>query len=242
MSSHVFNIAGINQITDTTDVTKVWMINLTGATTGTKTTLTFNQTSNITLTIPTITDTIVARTTTDTLTNKTISGSANTLTNIPAGNLTGLIPNTVVNYARYYNNFNIQSLTNSLNTNMLFDSQDRDTFSPNLNSGLGGSPWSYLNIPAGAFQISACAGFNFNATGARSIAIYTGAAGANTNLWGYWQDDASTSANTVLSISLMVYTNASTTVSIVIFQASGGNLNTVTGYPYHVDVIQLVSY
>ena len=41
-----------------------------------------------TLTLPTITDTLVARTTTDTLTNKTISGTGNTLTNIGNSSLT----------------------------------------------------------------------------------------------------------------------------------------------------------
>ena len=41
-----------------------------------------------TLTLPTITDTLVARTTTDTLTNKSISGTGNTLTNIGNASLT----------------------------------------------------------------------------------------------------------------------------------------------------------
>ena len=41
-----------------------------------------------TLTLPTSTDTLVGRATTDTLTNKTISGSSNTLSNIGNGSLT----------------------------------------------------------------------------------------------------------------------------------------------------------
>lgn len=41
-----------------------------------------------TLTLPTSTDTLVGRATTDTLTNKSISGSSNTLTNIGNGSLT----------------------------------------------------------------------------------------------------------------------------------------------------------
>lgn len=41
-----------------------------------------------TLTLPTLTDTLVARTTTDTLTNKSMSGAANTFTNIPNSALT----------------------------------------------------------------------------------------------------------------------------------------------------------
>jgi len=42
-----------------------------------------------TLTLPTATDTLVARATTDTLTNKSMSGSANTFSNIPVAALTG---------------------------------------------------------------------------------------------------------------------------------------------------------
>lgn len=42
-----------------------------------------------TLTLPSSTDTLVGRATTDTLTNKTISGTTNTLTNIPATGITG---------------------------------------------------------------------------------------------------------------------------------------------------------
>ena len=52
-----------------------------GATAATETTLTFVQTANRALTFPDATDTLVARNTTDTLTNKTIaSGSGNTVT------------------------------------------------------------------------------------------------------------------------------------------------------------------
>lgn len=44
-----------------------------------------------TLTLPTSTDTLVGRATTDALTNKSIDGSANTLTNIPVNSATGLL-------------------------------------------------------------------------------------------------------------------------------------------------------
>ena len=65
---------------------------LTGSQTLTNKTLTSPVISTIvntgTLTLPTSTDTLVGRATTDTLTNKSISGSSNTLTNIPNSALT----------------------------------------------------------------------------------------------------------------------------------------------------------
>lgn len=68
------------------------VVTTTGAQTLTNKTLTAPVISTIvntgTLTLPTITDTLVARTTTDTLTNKSISGSGNTFTNIPNSALT----------------------------------------------------------------------------------------------------------------------------------------------------------
>ena len=68
------------------------VVTLTGAQTLTNKTLTAPVIATIvntgTLTLPTITDTLVARTTTDTLTNKSISGTGNTLTNIGNSSLT----------------------------------------------------------------------------------------------------------------------------------------------------------
>lgn len=60
-----------------------------------ETTLTVvDPTADRTVSIPNATGTIVLKDTTDTLTNKTISGSSNTLTNIPAANVTGVFDNT----------------------------------------------------------------------------------------------------------------------------------------------------
>lgn len=68
------------------------VVTLTGTQTLSNKTLTFPAIAQIsnsgTLTLPTGTDTLVARATTDTLTNKSMSGSANTFTNIPNSALT----------------------------------------------------------------------------------------------------------------------------------------------------------
>jgi len=68
------------------------VVTLTGTQTLTNKTLTAPVIATIvntgTLTLPTSTDTLVGRDTTDTLTNKTISGSSNTLTNIANASLT----------------------------------------------------------------------------------------------------------------------------------------------------------
>jgi hypothetical protein len=65
-----------------------------GGTTGTATTLASVQTVDINVTLPDISDTLVARTTTDTLTNKSISGATNTLSAIPNGATTATNANT----------------------------------------------------------------------------------------------------------------------------------------------------
>lgn len=62
-------------------------VQVSGSTSGT-TTLSASAAASGTLTLPAATDTLVGRATTDTLTNKSISGSTNTLTNIPNSALT----------------------------------------------------------------------------------------------------------------------------------------------------------
>jgi hypothetical protein len=70
------------------DSTKRFMFNPDGGTTNTRTMLSTSQTVDRTLTLPDATDTLVGKATTDTLTNKSISGSTNTFTNIPNSGLT----------------------------------------------------------------------------------------------------------------------------------------------------------
>ena len=62
-------------------------VQVSGSTSGT-TTLSASAAASGTLTLPAATDTLVGKATTDTLTNKSISGSTNTLTNIPNSALT----------------------------------------------------------------------------------------------------------------------------------------------------------
>lgn len=83
-TSAVDNVFTIN---DATDATK--QINFdAGGTTATKTTIAASQTANRVLSLPDVTDTLVSRTSTDTLTNKTIVAANNTITTAASGNLT----------------------------------------------------------------------------------------------------------------------------------------------------------
>jgi len=70
------------------DSTKRFMFNPDGGTTNTRTMLSTSQTVDRTLTLPDATDTLVGKATTDTFTNKSISGSTNTLSNIGNASLT----------------------------------------------------------------------------------------------------------------------------------------------------------
>lgn len=71
----------IFKVVDATDITKQFKIDVAGFT-GTSTTILTSQTSNVILTLPNATDTLIGLNTSDILTNKTISGLTNTLSNI----------------------------------------------------------------------------------------------------------------------------------------------------------------
>lgn len=107
---------GANSFVDGTDNTKVLLFNNAGATTGTTLTLADLQTTSQTLNFPNIaaTDTLVAAATAATLTNKTISGSSNTLSNISlTSSVTGILP--LANGGTGLNAASQSALFNSLN-------------------------------------------------------------------------------------------------------------------------------
>ena len=80
---------GYVNVQGSVDATKRLAFNPDNAsTTGTYTLLQTSQTASRTITLPDATDTLVGKATTDTFTNKSISGSTNTLTNIPNSALT----------------------------------------------------------------------------------------------------------------------------------------------------------
>jgi len=83
----------LNQAVSTTSAPTFSSLTLSGTTNqlimGSTGTLTWTPTGAKTLTLPNATDTLIGRSTTDTLTNKTISGSDNTISNIQSSALSG---------------------------------------------------------------------------------------------------------------------------------------------------------
>lgn len=67
---------------DNSDISKKLGFSTSGASTSTTMTITSSHTANRTLTLPNANDTLIGKATTDTLTNKTISATNNTITNI----------------------------------------------------------------------------------------------------------------------------------------------------------------
>ena len=81
-------VSGYVNVQGGVDNTKRFMFNPDGGTTSTRTMLSTSQTVDRTLTLPDATDTLIGKATTDTLTNKSISGSTNALSNIGNSSLT----------------------------------------------------------------------------------------------------------------------------------------------------------
>ncbi len=81
-------LAIIGAVVDSTDTSKQFSIDLSGATTGTSTTFQISHTANRVLTFPNATTAIVGTDTAQTLTNKTIDASVNTVSNVSASNIT----------------------------------------------------------------------------------------------------------------------------------------------------------
>lgn len=127
--------AASSQVVDGSDTTKALGITLSGATASTKSTLVFSQTANRTITFFDANDTVVGRNTVDTLTNKSIDGNNNTITNIGSGSL----PSDVV----YLNA--IQTVTNKTLT------------SPKLNTATADT---ITGITGGALSLQAASGQN----------------------------------------------------------------------------------
>lgn len=86
MSQIVPSIA-VTTLVDPTDTSKTLSYDLSGASSGMAATLTFPITASRVITFPDATDTVATIASSQTLSNKTISGASNTFTNIPASSV-----------------------------------------------------------------------------------------------------------------------------------------------------------
>ena len=149
------------------DATVQLILNSAGAN-ATSTTITASQTASRVLTLPDATDTLVGKATTDTLTNKTISGSSNTITNVSlTSGVTGTLP--VANGGT--------GVTTSTGTGSVVLST-----SPTLVTPLLGTPTSG-NFSTGTFTWPT---FNQNTTGtaaglSATLAVASGGTGVTTS-------------------------------------------------------------
>lgn len=89
-------VDGTTRIVGDGDATKKLAFEVDGNTTGITGTISSAFTTAKTLTLPDATDTLVARTTTDTLTNKTIVFGSNTLTNVASTNTAQTLTNKII--------------------------------------------------------------------------------------------------------------------------------------------------
>ena len=150
-----------------------------GATSGT-TTLQANTVAGGTLTLPTATDTLVGKATTDTLTNKTIDYNSNTITNLPAANLDlTLNAQTGTTYTL------VLSDKNKLVT---LDNASAITLTVPANSTAAFATGAQVNIQqinAGQVTVTGAAGVTINGTGTKTRAQWSAATLVKTatNTW-----------------------------------------------------------
>lgn len=190
------------------------------------TSLVAGATSNITLTLPSATDTLVSRTSTDTLQNKVMSGSNNTFSSIPVTVLTGLTRAVV---PEVVSPSSASSLTlTTTNTTYVFTGSSAATWTLPAVSGNTGEPLTLTNrgtatvsvIPAGADHI-------WHNASVTSITLGPGNSHQFINDGSFW---VTTSAASLTDSELQIE-NASDPTKIAVFSAAGittGTVRTIT--------------
>ena len=185
------------------------VVTLTGTQTLTNKTLTSPIISTIvntgTLTLPTSTDTLIARNTSDTLTNKTITASSNTITGLTNSNLSGTAG--IINANLQYSSITINGNAVSLGGSTTVTSNTPNALTMN-NSGTGATSGT-------TFNGSSAQTISYNTIGASPLAGSTNLITLGTVTTGTWNGsliglaNGGTNANLTASAGAVPYSTAS---------------------------------
>ena len=164
---------------------------------------------------------------TDTMTNKTINTSSNTISIVEAdiSDLGTYLTATDFGVGFHAVRTSTQSISNATLTGVIFNLEDGTRGSNDANGDHNSSTGVYTCTKTGKYNISGMVQFAENATGRRVILIYhEGASIGQVS----WAGTSNTDTNSHFFSYNHIVITATDTVVVNVYQTSGGSLNVVT--------------